>query len=71
MMIKNQDPDWKDIEAIMQILFDSTEKEMVCKTAKTQVEAQVASGTLPGTFEVHFPSVDPNRDPNIQDRDSF
>ncbi|KFQ84404.1 hypothetical protein N337_10046, partial [Phoenicopterus ruber ruber] len=65
MMIKTQAPNWKDIEAIMQVLFDSTEREMVRKAARTQVEAQVASGILQGTVEVHFPSVDPNWDPNI------
>lgn len=29
MMIKTQDPDWKDIEAITQVLFDSTEREII------------------------------------------
>uniref|UniRef100_A0A8B9Z6Y2 Core shell protein Gag P30 domain-containing protein n=1 Tax=Buteo japonicus TaxID=224669 RepID=A0A8B9Z6Y2_9AVES len=46
MMIKTQDPDWKDIEAIMQVLFDSTEREIIQKMARAQVEAQVASGVL-------------------------
>ncbi|XP_076217227.1 uncharacterized protein LOC143171928 [Aptenodytes patagonicus] len=64
MMIKTQDPDWKDIEVIMQVLFDSTEREMIRKTARTQVEAQIAAGTLQGQLEHHFPSADPAWDPN-------
>ncbi|KFQ90471.1 hypothetical protein Y956_12644, partial [Nipponia nippon] len=65
MMVKTQDPDWRDIEAVMQVLFDSTERETIRKAARTQVEAQVASGALQGTVETHFPSVDPNWDPNM------
>ncbi|KFP55168.1 hypothetical protein N323_04879, partial [Cathartes aura] len=64
IMIKTQDPDWNDIEAIMQALFDSTEKEMIRRAARTHVEGQIASGILPGTVEAHFPSVEPQRDPN-------
>ncbi|KFM04728.1 hypothetical protein AS27_08776, partial [Aptenodytes forsteri] len=64
MMIRTQDPDWKDIEVIMQVLFDSTEREMIRKTAKTQVEAQIAAGTLQGQLEHNFPSADPGWDPN-------
>ncbi|KFV52154.1 hypothetical protein N328_11898, partial [Gavia stellata] len=65
IMIKTQDPDWKDIEAIMQALFSSTEREMIHKAARAQVEAQVASGNLQGTVENHLPSADPNWHPNI------
>ncbi len=64
MMIKTQDPDWKDIEVILQVLFDSTEREMIRKTARSQVEAQIAAGTLQGQLEHNFPSADPGRDPN-------
>ncbi|KFM10906.1 hypothetical protein AS27_07663, partial [Aptenodytes forsteri] len=63
-MIKTQDPDWKDIKVITQVLFDSTEREMVRKTTRTQVEAQIAAGTLQGQLQHHFPSVDPGWDPN-------
>ncbi|KAF1612171.1 UNVERIFIED_CONTAM: hypothetical protein FQV16_0015902, partial [Eudyptes robustus] len=58
------DPDWNDIKAIMQVLFDSTEREMICKTARIQVETQIAAVTSQGQLEHHFPSVDPGWDPN-------
>ncbi|KFP34964.1 hypothetical protein N324_07933, partial [Chlamydotis macqueenii] len=64
MMAKTQDPDWKDMEAIVQVLFDSTEREMIRKTAQTKAEAQVATAPLQGQTENHFPSVNPNWNPN-------
>ncbi|KFQ55642.1 hypothetical protein N334_03986, partial [Pelecanus crispus] len=64
IMIKTEDPDWKDIEAIMQVLFDGTEREMIHKAVRTQVEAQVAAGALHRRPEHHFPSADPDWDPN-------
>ena len=45
-MIQTQDPDWKDRQVIMNIFFDSTERDIIRRVAKTQVEAQVASGVL-------------------------
>uniref|UniRef100_A0A663F7C0 Core shell protein Gag P30 domain-containing protein n=1 Tax=Aquila chrysaetos chrysaetos TaxID=223781 RepID=A0A663F7C0_AQUCH len=63
-MIQTQDPDWKDIQVIMDVLFDSAERDMIRRAAKTQVEAQVDSGVLQGTVEQNFPSTDPKWDPN-------
>ena len=37
---------------------------MIRQAARTHVEGQIASGILPGTVEAHFPSVEPQRDPN-------
>ncbi|XP_040396932.1 uncharacterized protein LOC121061723 [Cygnus olor] len=39
-------------------------KQLVVKTAQTQVQTQVTSGVLPGTVEVYVPRVDPNWDYN-------
>ncbi|KFW97490.1 hypothetical protein N336_00034, partial [Phalacrocorax carbo] len=63
IVVKTQDPDWRDIEAIMQVLFDSMEREVIRKAARTQVEAQVAAGVLQGQLKHHFLSVDPGWDP--------
>lgn len=64
LMVKIQNPDWQDVDAILQMLFDSTEKDMVRKAARTQIQAQLASGMLQGQVENHFPSADPGWDPN-------
>ncbi|GAB0209338.1 protein NYNRIN-like [Grus japonensis] len=65
-MIRTTDPDWKDLDAIMSVLFDSTEKEMIFRMAKTQIEGQVATGQLPGRWEQYLPPVDPDWDPNTK-----
>ncbi|KFQ96997.1 hypothetical protein Y956_09185, partial [Nipponia nippon] len=63
-MIRTTDPDWKDTDAIMSVLFDSTESEMIFRTARTQIEGQIATGQLQGRWEQHLPSTDPDWDPN-------
>uniref|UniRef100_A0A8B9DSM8 ribonuclease H n=1 Tax=Anser cygnoides TaxID=8845 RepID=A0A8B9DSM8_ANSCY len=63
LIVKNLDPDWKDIE-IMLAALSETEKQLVIKNAQTQVQTQVTSGVLPGTVEVYVPRVDPNWDYN-------
>lgn len=63
LIVKNLDPDWKDIE-IMLAALSETEKQLVVKTARTQVQTQVTSGVLPGTAETYVPRVDPNWDYN-------
>ncbi|KAL2303487.1 hypothetical protein Nmel_008757 [Mimus melanotis] len=65
MMIKLQDPDWKDIDAMLEMLFDSTEREMVVKTSRRFVEEQILTGNLSGTLDINFPTVDPKWDPNV------
>ncbi|GAB0189274.1 hypothetical protein GRJ2_001392700 [Grus japonensis] len=63
LIVKNLDPDWGDIEIMLSALSD-TERQMVMKTARTHVQAQVTSGALPGTVEMHVPRVDPEWDYN-------
>ncbi|KAF1636455.1 UNVERIFIED_CONTAM: hypothetical protein FQV16_0005704, partial [Eudyptes robustus] len=58
------DPDWNDLQAILDTLLDSTEKQMVLKVARVQAEAARMNETLPGTSEQNFPSGDPKWDPN-------
>ncbi|KAL2309729.1 hypothetical protein Nmel_005952 [Mimus melanotis] len=38
MKIKTQDLDWKDIDTMLEMLFDTTEREMVVKTSRRFVE---------------------------------
>ena len=63
LIVKNLDPDWQDIEIMLAALLE-TEKQLVIKTARTQVQVQVASGALLGTVEVRVPRADPNWDYN-------
>ncbi|XP_069716937.1 uncharacterized protein [Phaenicophaeus curvirostris] len=63
LIIKNQDPDWKDIDLMLDALTE-TVKQLIIKSARTQVQIQITAGTLPGTVEVHVPRDDPNWDPN-------
>lgn len=63
-IIRTQDPDWNDLQVILDNLLDSTEKQMVLKTGKAQAEAAHMNETLSGTLEQSFPSGDPQWDPN-------
>ena len=67
MIVKTQNPDWQDIEAILQVLFDSTEREMIRRAVRLHVEGQIATNALHGREEQHFPLVDPNWDHNNPD----
>ncbi|XP_037260671.1 uncharacterized protein LOC119155766 [Falco rusticolus] len=63
-IIRTQNPDWNDLQVILNNLLDDTEKQMVLKTGKAQAEVAVLSGTTGGTLEQNFPSGDPQWDPN-------
>ncbi|KFQ19507.1 hypothetical protein N331_05008, partial [Merops nubicus] len=63
LIVKNQDPDWKDIDLMLDALTE-TEKQLIIKSARTQVQIQITTGTLQGTVETHVPRDDPNWDPN-------
>lgn len=63
LIVKNQDPDWKDIDLMLDALTE-TEKQLIIKSARTQVQIQITAGTLQGTVENHVPRDDPDWDPN-------
>lgn len=63
-IIRTQNPDWSDLQVILDNLLDDTEKQMVLKIGKAQAEVAVLSGTTGGTLEQNFPSRDPQWDPN-------
>lgn len=65
MMIKTPDPDWKDIDIILEMLFDGTEREMVVKTCRKFVEEQIVLDSLLGTLDTNFHTADPEWDPNM------
>ena len=63
-IIRTQNPDWNDLQVILDTLMDGTEKQMILRTGKAQAEVVVMSGTTDGTLEQNFPSGDPQWDPN-------
>uniref|UniRef100_A0A8D2M3L5 Core shell protein Gag P30 domain-containing protein n=1 Tax=Zonotrichia albicollis TaxID=44394 RepID=A0A8D2M3L5_ZONAL len=65
MVIKTQNPDWDDIQVILDTLMDCTEKEMVLKAAKERAREDTRNGLVTGNLDVNFPIEDPNRDPNL------
>ena len=63
-IIRTQNPDWNDLQVILDNVLDDTEKQMVLKAGKAQAELDVMSGITGGTIEQNFPSADPQWDPN-------
>lgn len=61
-------PDWNDLEAIMDTLFARTEKEMVRRAVQSAIEAQIVAGTLQGSVNDFFPSEDPKWDSNVTEQ---
>uniref|UniRef100_A0A8U8BQE0 Core shell protein Gag P30 domain-containing protein n=1 Tax=Geospiza parvula TaxID=87175 RepID=A0A8U8BQE0_GEOPR len=65
MIIKSQNPDWDDIQVILDTLMDSTEKEMVLKAAKERAREDIRNGLVTGNLDENFPIEDPDWDPNL------
>ncbi|KFP21891.1 hypothetical protein Z169_02791, partial [Egretta garzetta] len=63
-IIRTQDPDWNDLQVILDTFLDETEKRMVLNAARKQVEGAYANGDLRGTVDQNFPSANPEWDPN-------
>ncbi|PKU31809.1 hypothetical protein llap_17888 [Limosa lapponica baueri] len=67
LIIKNQDPDWIDIDIMLDALTE-TEKQLILKTARTYVQAQITAGNLPGNIDNYVPLTEPGWDPDNQNR---
>ncbi|PKU31626.1 hypothetical protein llap_18069 [Limosa lapponica baueri] len=63
LIVKNQDPDWKDIDIMLDALTE-TEKQLVLKMAQTHVQAQITASNLPGNVDNYVPLTEPGWDPN-------
>ncbi|KFV44730.1 hypothetical protein N341_11729, partial [Tyto alba] len=65
LLVKTPDPDWEDVDAMLDASFSESEKQMIMKAARAQVQVQILAGTLPGTVgNNHVPTTDPGWDPN-------
>ncbi|KFV40466.1 hypothetical protein N328_04908, partial [Gavia stellata] len=64
-IVENQDPDWKDLQVILNNLVSHEERRIIMAKAKEEVERVHVQATQAGRIEDHFPSNNPNWDPNI------
>ncbi|KFW06105.1 hypothetical protein N327_12927, partial [Fulmarus glacialis] len=65
MLIKTQDPDWSDLDAVRGEVFDSTDMDMIKRAIRNHVQGQMFTVVLQGAVEDHFPLDKPAWDPNI------
>ncbi|KFM06949.1 hypothetical protein AS27_08774, partial [Aptenodytes forsteri] len=63
-IVRTQDPDWIDIQVVLDTLLTLDERTMVLAKAKEEAERLHAQNAQPGTVNDHFPPVDPRWDPN-------
>ncbi|KAJ7412765.1 hypothetical protein BTVI_45344 [Pitangus sulphuratus] len=66
--IRTQNPDWYDLEVMLDAFLDSTEKEMVKQAAWSGTELLLASAKFTGELKDIFPLEDPKWDPNLPEK---
>ncbi|KFP71378.1 hypothetical protein N310_07427, partial [Acanthisitta chloris] len=64
VIMKTQNPDWDDIQVILDSFMDSTEKDMVLKAARERAREDIRQGLVTGSLDYNFPTEDPLWDPN-------
>uniref|UniRef100_A0A803WD83 Core shell protein Gag P30 domain-containing protein n=1 Tax=Ficedula albicollis TaxID=59894 RepID=A0A803WD83_FICAL len=64
MIIKTQNPDWNDMQVLLDTLMDSTEKEMVLRAMKERAQEMIRLHAVGRTVGDLVPSDDPGWDPN-------
>ncbi|KFO53045.1 hypothetical protein N302_04208, partial [Corvus brachyrhynchos] len=68
MAIKAQNPDWGDLNVMLDELLDNTEKDMVNKAAISAIETQIAAGNLQKLVNDIYPLAIPGWDPNVPEQ---
>uniref|UniRef100_A0A8C3U741 Core shell protein Gag P30 domain-containing protein n=1 Tax=Catharus ustulatus TaxID=91951 RepID=A0A8C3U741_CATUS len=64
MVIKTQNPDWNDLQVLLDTIMDSTEKEMVFKAMTEKAREMIRLWLVDGTVNDLVPREDPEWDPN-------
>ncbi|RMC04585.1 hypothetical protein DUI87_18832 [Hirundo rustica rustica] len=64
MVIKTQNPDWNDLQVLLDTLMDSTEKEMVLRAMTEKAREMIRLRVVDGTLNELVPREDPEWDPN-------
>ncbi|RLV89415.1 hypothetical protein DV515_00014873 [Chloebia gouldiae] len=72
MVIKTQNPDWNDLQVLLDTIMDSTEKEMVLQVTKERAREEIKlrrnrEQGYEGTVDELVPSDDPGWNPNSAD----
>ncbi|KFQ62411.1 hypothetical protein N334_10640, partial [Pelecanus crispus] len=63
-IVENYDPDWKDIQVVLNTLLTYEERRTVLVKAREEAEKVHAQDAQAGRLEDHFPATNPNWDPN-------
>uniref|UniRef100_A0A669Q395 Core shell protein Gag P30 domain-containing protein n=1 Tax=Phasianus colchicus TaxID=9054 RepID=A0A669Q395_PHACC len=63
LIVKNQDLNWRDIDIMLDFMSEP-EKQLVLRSAQTQVQARIIAGALWGRLEQYIPLEDPKWNPN-------
>ncbi|KFV50087.1 hypothetical protein N328_11461, partial [Gavia stellata] len=64
-VIENQDPDWKDLQVVLNNLASYEEKRLIIAKAKEEAEQVHVQAAIAGCIDDHFPSNNPHWDPNV------
>ncbi|KFP27782.1 hypothetical protein N325_10304, partial [Colius striatus] len=64
MVMKTQNPDWNDLQVLLDTIMDTTEKEMVLKSTKEKAREEIRLHLAEGTVDQLVPSDDPEWNPN-------
>ncbi|RMC10975.1 hypothetical protein DUI87_12166 [Hirundo rustica rustica] len=64
MVIKTQNPDWNDLQVLLDTLMDTTEKEMVLRAMTEKAREMIRLRVADGTLNELVPREDPEWDPN-------
>lgn len=64
MNMKTQNPDLGDIQVILDMLMESTEKAMVIRAARERAREDIHSGLVTGALDRNFLTQDPLWDPS-------
>lgn len=64
MIIKTQNPDWNDLQVLLDTIMDSTEKEMVLRATRERAREEIRLQRTRETVDELVPSDDPGWNPN-------
>ncbi|KFO94861.1 hypothetical protein N300_00336, partial [Calypte anna] len=64
MVIKTQNPDWNDLQVLLDTIMDSTEKEMVFRAMTNRARELIRMQVAQGSVNELVPREDPEWNPN-------
>ncbi|KFV54035.1 hypothetical protein N328_12787, partial [Gavia stellata] len=64
-IVENRDPDWKDLQVLLNNLVSYEERTIIMAKAKEEAERVHVQAAQAGRIGDHFPPNNPNWDPNV------